>query len=57
MINCEAINWFNKRRCCFKHATIPVESLRGDRLVQHYIFDDIEICLRGDFPDHVRNRR
>ena len=44
MINCEAFNWFNKRRCCVKHATIPVESL-CERLVQHYIFNDIEICL------------
>ena len=45
MIKCEMFNWFNKRRCCVKHATIPVESLCGKRLVQHYIFNDIEICL------------
>ena len=43
-INCEAINWFNKRRCRIQHATIAVESLCGVDF-QHYIFNDIEICL------------
>ena len=43
-INCEAIKWFNKRRCRIQHATIAVESLCGVHF-QHYIFDKIDLCL------------